>query len=253
MTFINSMIIAFAMYSKIPMPRVDWNEKNMRYSMCFFPLIGVVEGACFAGLWYLLIQAGFGTGIIAAILTVLPLVVTGGIHMDGFLDTMDALSSWQTMERRLEILKDSHTGAFAIITGTAYMILYYGGVTELHSLRQCLLIAAGFVLSRALSGMALVTMKGAKKDGLLYTFASSAHKNIVRVCLGVYIVVAAAFLLYTGGMKAAWMVVIAFLVYIYYSRMSGNKFGGLTGDLAGWFLQICELAILYTVVIVVRM
>ena len=37
MWLLNAMIIAIAMYSKIPMPRVDWNEKNMRYAMCFFP------------------------------------------------------------------------------------------------------------------------------------------------------------------------------------------------------------------------
>ena len=44
MWLLNAMIIAIAMYSKIPMPRVDWNEKNMRYAMCFFPLVGVIIG-----------------------------------------------------------------------------------------------------------------------------------------------------------------------------------------------------------------
>jgi len=43
MWLLNAMIIAIAMYSKIPMPRVDWNEKNMRYAMCFFPLVGVAD------------------------------------------------------------------------------------------------------------------------------------------------------------------------------------------------------------------
>ena len=53
---------------------------------------------------------------LAVILTVIPVFVTGGIHVDGLLDTSDALSSWQERTRRLEILKDSHAGAFAIIT-----------------------------------------------------------------------------------------------------------------------------------------
>ncbi|MGM9936265.1 MAG: adenosylcobinamide-GDP ribazoletransferase, partial [Candidatus Ornithomonoglobus sp.] len=42
---INSLIIAFSMYSRIPMPRVEWREESMKYVMCFFPLIGVIIGA----------------------------------------------------------------------------------------------------------------------------------------------------------------------------------------------------------------
>ena len=56
----------------------------------------------------------------------LPVLVTGGIHMDGFLDTTDALSSWQPREKKLEILKDSHAGAFAIIMGCSYFVLALG-------------------------------------------------------------------------------------------------------------------------------
>ena len=52
----------------------------------------------------------------------IPVLVTGGIHLDGLLDTADALSSWQTRERRLEILKDSHAGAFAIIVCCGYFL-----------------------------------------------------------------------------------------------------------------------------------
>ena len=45
MWIFNTLIIAIAMYSKIPMPQAEWNEKNMRYAMCFFPVVGVVIGA----------------------------------------------------------------------------------------------------------------------------------------------------------------------------------------------------------------
>ena len=44
MRFFESLAIGVSMYSKIPMPRVEWNEKNMKYAMCFFPLVGVVTG-----------------------------------------------------------------------------------------------------------------------------------------------------------------------------------------------------------------
>ena len=89
MYLLKSCAIAFSMYSKIPMPRVDWNEKNMRYAMCTFPLIGVVIGAawCVCGalpLPGLAKAAGFA---------LVPVWVTGGIHLDGYADTCDALSA----------------------------------------------------------------------------------------------------------------------------------------------------------------
>ena len=49
----NSFIVAFSMYSKIPMPRADWNKENMKYSMCFFPWVGLVIGALELGWFYL--------------------------------------------------------------------------------------------------------------------------------------------------------------------------------------------------------
>ena len=110
-----SLIIAFAMYSKFPMPRVDWEKKALSWALCWFPLVGLAVGAV---LWLWLALAGwlgFGAVFTAALALLLPIALSGGIHLDGFCDTCDALSSHQSRERKLEILKDSHTGAFAII------------------------------------------------------------------------------------------------------------------------------------------
>ena len=127
MWLLNAMIIAIAMYSKIPMPRVDWNEKNMRYAMCFFPLIGVIIGVLEAVAGNLItLWKGEGTFLCAVVLTLIPVFVTGGIHLDGFADTMDAKSSYGDREKKLEILKDPHTGAFAIISLCCYFLLCVG-------------------------------------------------------------------------------------------------------------------------------
>ena len=107
--------MAFSMYSKIPMPHIEWNKENMKNVLCFFPWVGAVAGVL-VWLWFLVSdQLGFGVMLRASVAVLIPVLVTGGIHLDGLLDTADALSSWQTRERRLEILKDSHAGAFAII------------------------------------------------------------------------------------------------------------------------------------------
>ena len=125
-----SLIIAFAMYSKIPMPRVDWEKKALSWALCWFPLVGAVIGAVLYGWMALARYLGFGPLFFAAFALLIPIALSGGIHLDGFCDTCDALSSHQSRERKLEILKDSHTGAFAIICCGLYLLVFFGAWCE---------------------------------------------------------------------------------------------------------------------------
>lgn len=253
MKYINACIIAFAMYSKIPMPRVDWKKENMKYAMCFFPWVGAVIGACFY-LWGRFSEKlSVGNTLQAVVLTVIPVLITGGIHLDGLLDTADALSSYQSKERRLEILKDSHAGAFAIITGCLYFLLYFGFSSELilgteSAGKGVVVVAAGFFFSRCLSGFAVTAFPCAKGSGLLATFANGADKKRAGTILLIEGVLSAAFLLWLNLPLGAVAIVAAMLTFFWYHHMSVEKFGGITGDLAGCFLQVCELIILIAVV-----
>ena len=112
----NSFKIAFAMFSKIPMPQAEWTKENMKYMFCFFPVIGAVIAAAVFALDWISRAIGITEGFRTVILVLVPVFITGGIHVDGLLDTADALSSWQERERRLEILKDSHAGAVTALT-----------------------------------------------------------------------------------------------------------------------------------------
>lgn len=249
MKIINSLIIAFAMYSKIPMPRTDWDKENMKYVMCFFPWIGAVIGAVYAawGIWGRLLP--IGSTLHTVILLLLPVLITGGIHLDGLLDTADALSSYQPKERRLEILKDSHAGAFAVITCICYFFLYYGFLSEL-SVEFLPVTAMGFFLSRALSGYAIAEFPCAKNSGLAATFSESAQKKWAGRILLIQGALCAGLMILSAPMAGTAAVVAALLCFGYYYHMSKKQFGGITGDLAGWFLQICELCMLIAVVLV---
>ena len=107
----NSFKIAFAMFSKIPMPQADWSEENMRYMLCFFPFVGAAVGVVMLGMEWLCRYFGMSNGFIAVALVLVPVIVTGGIHVDGLLDTSDALSSWQEilMQVRLRSLQHVYT------------------------------------------------------------------------------------------------------------------------------------------------
>ena len=101
MTWLKPVIIAFSMYSAIPMPRVEWDREGMRYALCAFPLVGLAAGAALWCWWWLCGLLGLGQLLAAAGMTLLPLLVSGGIHMDGFCDASDAIASRQGPEKRL--------------------------------------------------------------------------------------------------------------------------------------------------------
>lgn len=221
--------------------------------MCFFPCIGAVIGVVTWGIYCLRDILGrqgisYPDLFFTVLLVLVPLLITGGIHMDGFLDTQDALSSYQPKERRLEILKDSHAGAFAIISCAVYMTAYVG-IYSCLTADSVKVIAVSFMLSRTLSGLSVVCFPQARKKGLAATFAGKAAKRTTRSVLAGYLVVICAVLIAAGGITGGAAAIIAGLVFLYYYHMCMTKFGGITGDLAGYFLQMCELLMALGVVV----
>lgn len=248
----NSFKIAFSMYSKIPMPYSDWKKENMQYSMCFFPLIGIVIGGL-VWLWskaleYLPLDGQFGT----IIYLLIPLFITGGIHFDGFLDTQDALNSHQPKEKKLEILKDPHTGAFAIISAIGYYLLAFGIWSEVGP-KSVQILSVGFVMSRAFSGLSVVTFQLAKNSGLAATFSESAKKKRVKLTMVFYLTLCVVVMAVLQIWLAIVAVISAVAIFLYYRHVCYKEFGGMTGDLAGYFLQLCELGMAIAVILVERL
>lgn len=241
MKILQGLIIAFSMYSKLPVPTVNWNKDNMKYSMVFFPFIGIVCGALITAWYYLSNMLSLGSVLTSIVYVIIPVLITGGIHMDGFLDTIDAISSYQTMERRLEILKDSNSGAFAIIYGIVYMLLYVGIWSEVEDFKAILVISVGFVFSRALSGFGITKFKCAKNSGLAATFSSMAHRKIAGVILVVESILCGLGMILIDVKYGVVAIISGVIMFFIYRAVAYKKFGGITGDLAGFFLQMCEI------------
>ena len=123
MTTLRALVIAFSMYSQIPMPQFTWQDKEMKYAFCFFPWVGATIGGITMFWWWFCGKFSVGNVAFAMIGTAIPLAVTGGFHVDGFMDTMDAFHSYQPREKKLEILKDSHIGAFSVICLVLYELI----------------------------------------------------------------------------------------------------------------------------------
>lgn len=232
------------MYSRFPVPKVEWKEENRRYALGFFPLVGAAVGGLLL-LWrYVCDELRAGQFIFSAGAVFLPVLVTGGIHLDGFCDVNDARASFAGRDKRLEIMSDPHIGSFAVIKLCLYFIIQTALFSQVTGMKMTAVIAAGYVVSRALSGLTAVTFKSAKSSGTLQSFVRPAHRRItiaMQVCFILLSGTAMVFLCPIPGIAA---LTAALLVLAYHRYTAYRDFGGITGDLCGWFLQVCEIAML---------
>lgn len=237
----SSFIIAFSMYSKIPMPRVEWTKNNMRYALCFFPFVGVLVGAIEYLVSLFLLYFHVSKIIIGAVLIFVPIIITGGIHLDGFVDTVDAVMSYKTKEEKLKILDDPHVGAFSVIWCVMYLILSFAFFSEISRKTVCF-IAYIFVFSRILSGISVISFPKAK-EGLVKTFSDSSDKKVFGGLIS-ELFIAILFTIYFCGFMFLIPVGSALLAFLFYYILSKKIFGGTSGDQCGAFLCIVELIML---------
>ncbi len=240
-----AFLTALSTYSVIPARIKNWDDRALKYSLCFLPAVGVICSAALA-LWNLFCLNFPVNNIWFSVIAVcIPLFLTGGIHMDGYMDTVDALSSRQPRERKMEILKDSNTGAFAVIWCVVYMLICFGLYNEISAFGRVSAVVPVFVLSRALSAMNVSSLPNARKGGMLYSFTKD---SAVRTTFFVSLAVAAAaaiIMILNDGIVGLSAVAAAVISVVLYRIMVMKQFGGTTGDTAGFFLQVCEGACLF--------
>lgn len=238
-TVLGAVATAFSMFSALPVPQVPWDERHMRWMLAAFPLVGLtVGGSCWG--WNALCGALALPAVLrGAGLCLLPVLITGGVHLDGYADTWDALASHASPERRQEILKDPRMGAFAAMRLCCYFLASFALWTALLRFDGPAFLLA-FCLSRSLSGLAIAAFPLARDTGLAHAFAAAADRRRLRNVLAVL----AALLTVNLGLRGAAgfaMAAAALAVFLYYRSMARREFGGVSGDLAGWFLQTAEL------------
>ena len=166
--------------------------------------------------------------------------------MDGFCDTVDALSSRQSRERCLEIMKDSRAGAFAVIFCAVFLLLEAGlSVQCAPSLTP---FCAVFVASRAMAVLSVTGTKNARGEGMLATFQKPARRGLVRASAALWLAGACALSALQGLPETAGMALAALASWSFYHRMALRRFGGVTGDTSGFFVQVSELCLMAGIV-----
>lgn len=251
-TLLRSIATAFTTFSRIPMPKVEWKPENRRYVLASFPLVGVSIGLGLAAWWGVCKWLALDSILFAAGITLLPLLLSGGIHLDGFCDTVDALSSHAAPEKKREILKDPHVGAFAVIGVCAYLLAHFACATELigdsRSIGILFLIP---VMSRAIAGYVSVAAPSAG-EGMLSSIRDAAPDETAKQALTVWFVLLAIAMLAISPFAGLFVALSAALSGWLVRRKAARAFGGMSGDLSGFLVQTGELAMLCALMLTQR-
>ncbi len=236
----NSFLMAFSMYSISPKTQLERNKENTAFILLFIPWIGAIIGFVI-NRWAIGYPYLCDYAILPAVVgAVLPSVLSGGSHLDGFFRTVDALCSHQTREKKLQILEDSHGGYFAIIVCVCYFLIAIGIWSEM-PIDGLFVLAFGFAISRSLYGISILTLKHAKQSKCSLYIPERTARIAELMILFIYIVVAGYFMLSLNVKIAAACFIGAVISFLYYLFISYKHFGGITEDSAGFFVQICEV------------
>ena len=244
----------------------DWCEKDFADSVRYFPLIGLVLGIIYTAFAALLMSFLPQNGIllphhvVAAILLILPILLTGGLHCDGFMDTMDGLFSGRSRERMLEIMKDSRVGANGVFAFVLLMIFDWSILLDL--LQSAWLFPALFampIVSRLMMVVAISAFPYARPVGMGKAFKDGGTKSVLygaffyTLILVFFPGVAADFLgiipLDAAGLSS-WLlsmtaVIFATLLFtIFFASYATRHLGGLTGDVYGAITTLTETLVL---------
>jgi len=232
---IDALFMCFGMFTTLPMIYRPWDERLRPLMTACLPAVGLVIGALWLLTAYLCGVWNVHPALGAAFVAVVPAIVTGAIHIDGYMDTADAVLSWRPLEKRLQILKDPHVGSFAVIALAALIIFTYGAAFALLSsgnpIFPLLLIP---VVSRCCSAFCVSTLKPLSHSEY------AAEKNMTAAYSGIAFAAAAALLALVSGWRGLFAVLGTAAAYAVTMRKCYRMLEGFSGDLAGCALTVGE-------------
>lgn len=224
----------------------DQAQDRMVKGLAWFPLVGALIGAAGGGIAWLAWR-GFGQAIGAWVALAAMALLTGGLHLDGFADTMDGLGAWKDREKRLEVMRDSRIGA----TGAAGLVFLLGlqwsaicqmapefwvealaGIGALS--RFCMVLSAQlFRYVPGRSGVGRLVTDRRSPGAVMTAFVLAA--GIGLACFGLK----SGITLLAGGIAVSWMLNLLFTRWL----------GGVTGDTLGAVNELVAASLLLLLVV----
>jgi len=227
------LLVALSFLTIVPAPRnCQLSDRSLGRAVAYFPLVGALLGAFIAGVDSVCSHV-LPLPVITALDLVLFAILTGGLHLDGLMDSCDGLFGGHDPEQRLAIMRDSHTGCFGMLGAALLLLLDYAALVSLHGHER----AAALILAPTMGRWAIVLVLHAfpyaRATGKGAAFkAGTGRREVLLASLWVLSIVAVI------DPSFLWLPAVTCLVALALGRWMAALLGGLTGDSYG---AVCEV------------
>jgi len=225
----------------------EWSPESFGRSVKFFPLIGGVIGILLVMINQLLAEylplAGIYVPphVLTTLLMASNIILTGGLHCDGFMDTMDGIFSGRSKERMLEIMKDSRIGANGVMAFVLLITLKWSLIMDMSPLALPTALLVMPTLGRLAMVICITAFPCARPDGIGKAFAQYADQYTLHIGMALTLLVIAPI-----GKQALLSLVIVSLCTVLFGYYVTKRLGGLTGDTYGAVCELVEIIVLFT-------
>lgn len=239
------LFTAMTVLTALPLNRhTAASDEDLARSTLFFPVVGFMIGFLLMAITQWLSPI-LSPGPLSAVLLVVSILLTGGLHLDGLADLCDGLSAGGSRERILSVMKDSRIGAFGVMGLVIILLLKYSLFLEvIHQgwLRSFLMMG---VLSRWAMVLAAFSGRYARENGTAKPFIGQIRRSWFIGSTG--ITVGFAWIIFQGpGLLVLLPVFLFVFLFLRYLKL---KIGGLTGDALGALNEGVEVLVLLSIAI----
>lgn len=247
-----SFLIGLQFLTRISVERqTEWTEENFGRSVKFFPLIGAIVGIIASVLtgFFFFVTGGNLPTLTGAIAFALPILLTGAIHCDGFIDSVDGLFSGREREKILEIMKDSRVGAFGAVSLVLLSALEISALVELARLSIKFFLAGIFcapIISRLMMVVTIGKFPYARREGMGKAFAKYTTRRTIFFAFATTLIILLPLIFVDEKifLTAIFALVFALGFTFYFGNFAQKKIGGVTGDIYGAVSTLVELIVL---------
>ena len=234
------LFIAVQFLTRLPVPTLrDIDARDIGYSLLYYPLVGLIIGAVLAALQWSL--TGASVTLAAALLLVIWILITGGLHLDGLADSADAWAGGLgNRERTLAIMKDPCCGPMGVVALVAVLIVKFAALTTLVTASDWIALLVVPVIARTALPALFATTPYVRANGLGAPIAENLPRHGAIAVVGL---VSIAIPL-VAGLHGLWMVLSGAVVFTALRRAMNARIGGMTGDTAGALVELLETSAL---------
>lgn len=240
---IADFITGFQFLTRIPIVKQsEWSVESFGRSVKFFPLIGGIIGLLLFTFVYL-VKVLWGSELpihtMAIGVIILEILITGGLHCDGLMDTVDGIFSGRPRAQMLEIMKDSRVGAFGAMAFSLLILLKYSLIMDIESNLLPLALLVMPIVGRIAVVFGITFYPYARPSGLGKVFYDCSHRDTLFVAG-----FTALLLLVPMGKIAIISAVMGVVLAFAFCQYVSKKLGGLTGDVYGAIVELTEIVAL---------